>query len=162
MNQDFIGIKTMSYFERIITPSETIHYNTTLSAWYFLPNGIVALLCIGAGLFPVGNISGFVGSILSIELIALGFIILIWAGVRFLTTEMAVTSKRVIYKFGFIMREITEIELNKVASIEVDQGIIGRILGYGDIRVYATGASTMSMRGVANPLAFRAAITAER
>ena len=37
------------------------------------------------------------------------------------TTEIAVTDKRIIYKTGFIKRHTEEMNMDKVASVDVDQ-----------------------------------------
>ena len=42
--------------------------------------------------------------------------------------------------------------------MEIDQGIIGRILGYGDIRVTGRGLSDVLLRQVADPMAVKRAI----
>src|SRR5262249_59455107 len=51
------------------------------------------------------------------------------------TTEMAVTDRRIIYKRGFIRRHTIEMHLDKVESVDVDQSILGRIFGFGDILI---------------------------
>jgi hypothetical protein len=55
------------------------------------------------------------------------------------TTEMAVTSKRVIVKVGLLRKKAIELFLPKVESVRVEQALLGRMLGYGDIVVRGTG-----------------------
>ena len=55
------------------------------------------------------------------------------------TTELSVTTHRVIYKRGFICRHTVEMNMDKVETVNVDQSILGRILGYGTIHVLGTG-----------------------
>ena len=50
------------------------------------------------------------------------------------TDEFAITNKRVIIKTGLISRKTFEMNHTKIESVNVDQGILGRILGYGTIR----------------------------
>jgi uncharacterized membrane protein YdbT with pleckstrin-like domain len=50
-------------------------------------------------------------------------------------TEIAVTDRRIIYKRGFINRHTEEMNMDKVASVDVDQSILGRILDYGTVHV---------------------------
>ena len=45
--------------------------------------------------------------------------------------------------------------LNKVESLHVNQGLMGRILNYGDVTVVGTGASLEPLRGIARPLELR-------
>ena len=82
-----------------------------------------------------------------------------------------VTDRRIIYKEGFITRHTVEINMDKVASVDVDQSILGRLLDYGMVHVIGTGGAQNTAdpnlgRGierhrVASPLALRSAITAK-
>jgi len=86
--------------------------------------------------------------------IATAFIVIgIPALIRLLTTEYAVTSKRVILKTGFISRNTEELLLKKAETVEIKQGILGRILGYGDVKVTGTGVSFVLFKTVQNPMA---------
>lgn len=71
------------------------------------------------------------------------------------TSEFAITSKRIIIKVGLISRHTVEMNLSKVESVNVDQGIVGRILGYGTITVIGTGGTHESFRHIAKPVEFR-------
>lgn len=75
------------------------------------------------------------------------------------TSEFAVTNRRVIIKVGLIARRTVEVNLAKVESIIVDQGVIGRVLGYGTIFVVGTGGTRERFEAIANPLGFRQAVT---
>jgi uncharacterized membrane protein YdbT with pleckstrin-like domain len=76
------------------------------------------------------------------------------------TTETDVTNLRVVHKTGFITRETFEISLDKVASVSVNQSIMGRILNYGDVLIENMGNDAQSIETIASPLAFRSNITA--
>lgn len=80
--------------------------------------------------------------------------------VRFMT-EIAVTDRRVIYKRGFITRHTIEINMDKVASVDVDQSILGRLFDYGTVTVQGTGLTFEPLRGVESPVALRNAIIAK-
>jgi uncharacterized membrane protein YdbT with pleckstrin-like domain len=75
-------------------------------------------------------------------------------------TEISVTTHRVIYKTGFIRRHTVEMNMDKVETVDVDQSILGRMLGFGTIRVRGTGQSIESLRRIAHPIELRNAITA--
>ncbi len=66
--------------------------------------------------------------------------------------EYGVTNKRVIFKKGMIARHTEEMRLAKVETVEVKQGILGRILGYGNVICSGTGTSTVVFNYVSNPL----------
>jgi uncharacterized membrane protein YdbT with pleckstrin-like domain len=71
------------------------------------------------------------------------------------TDEFAVTNRRVIVKTGLISRRTLEMNLNKIESVNVDQSIFGRILGYGTITIIGTGGTRESFPDISDPLKFR-------
>ena len=93
--------------------------------------------------------------ILLLPLFGAGLVFLVWVYVIYRTTEIAITSKRIIAKFGFISRRTIEINLPKVESLQVDQGVLGRLFDYGTIIVAGAGTPNLSIPSVAEPLLFR-------
>jgi uncharacterized membrane protein YdbT with pleckstrin-like domain len=75
--------------------------------------------------------------------------------VELMTSEFAVTSTRLILKVGLISRYTTELLLTKVETIGVQQGLLGRLLGYGDLTVTGTGGAREVFRRVRDPIGFR-------
>jgi len=75
--------------------------------------------------------------------------------IQSLTSEFAITNKRIIIKVGFISRRTLEMNLGKVESINVDQSILGRILGYGTINIIGTGGTKEPFADISDPLDFR-------
>jgi uncharacterized membrane protein YdbT with pleckstrin-like domain len=75
--------------------------------------------------------------------------------VSYLTSEFAVTNKRIIIKTGFISRNTFEMNHSKIESINVNQSILGRILGYGTIVIMGTGSTREPFDRIRDPLAFR-------
>jgi len=71
------------------------------------------------------------------------------------TCEFGVTNKRVIIKTGIIRRKTLEVILQKVESIEVDQSVPGRILGYGTLVITGSGGTNKPYTNIAKPLHFR-------
>ena len=57
------------------------------------------------------------------------------------TTEIAVTNRRLIYKRGWIARRTEEINLRRIEEVNLKQGVLGRIFGWGRLRVHGTGAA---------------------
>ncbi|URQ08871.1 hypothetical protein BRM13312_00044 [Salmonella phage BRM 13312] len=72
-----------------------------------------------------------------------------------MTTEFAVTNKRVIVKRGFIRRDADELRLGKVETIKVDQSITGRIFRFSTISVIGTGGTRLLATGCAKGNEFR-------
>ena len=100
-----------SYIEDALVGDERIIHQGRLSLW-----SVWHLLALGLVLLPA---------------FGLGLVFLIIAYVRIRSTELAVTSKRLIVKHGFIRRSTIEINLGKVESIQVDQEILGRMFNFG-------------------------------
>lgn len=98
---------------------------------------------------------------LAIRSIAFGLVIAIPVvlimALRIFSTELAITNKRVIAKFGLIRRSTVELKLDRVEGLRVQQGIFGRLLNYGSIIVSGTGITQTPVPGIDDPLAFRRA-----
>lgn len=75
--------------------------------------------------------------------------------ISFKTSEFGITNKRVLIKVGFIRRNSLETLLTKVEGIQVNQGILGRILNYGTIIVKGTGGTSNPFHKIEAPLEFR-------
>ncbi|MCC7029564.1 MAG: PH domain-containing protein [Chitinophagaceae bacterium] len=69
--------------------------------------------------------------------------------------EFGITNKRVIIKTGLISRKTLEMNLNKIESVNVDQSIMGRLLGYGTVTIIGTGGSRETFEQIADPIQFR-------
>jgi uncharacterized membrane protein YdbT with pleckstrin-like domain len=69
--------------------------------------------------------------------------------------EFAITNKRIIVKTGLISRKTLEMNLNKIESVNVDQSILGRMLGYGTITIIGTGGTREEFPNISNPIEFR-------
>ena len=88
-------------------------------------------------------------------LVVVGLVFLAWAWIRVRSTELAITNRRVIAKFGFVKRHTVEINLDKVEALKVEQGVWGRILNYGTIFISGAGTSVAPIPNIADPLVFR-------
>ena len=66
-----------------------------------------------------------------------------------------VTNKRIIVKTGIISRRTLEMNLNKIESVNVDQSIMGRMLGYGTITIIGTGGTRESFPDIGHAVEFR-------
>ena len=74
------------------------------------------------------------------------------------SSEFAVTNRRLIIKVGIFDRKTMDLNLSKVESIDVEQGVWGRMFGYGTLNVIGTGGSRESFAHIADPLGFRRAV----
>lgn len=82
----------------------------------------------------------------------------IYVYIQVKTTELAITNRRTIAKFGWIRRSTIEMYNLKIESIQVEQGIAGRIFNYGSIILSGAGNPQAPIPGIADPMAFRRAL----
>lgn len=133
----------MSYVDNNLMKDEEVVYRAKLHWFIFIKPILVFLL----GLL----IPGGVGTIL----IVVGILYGITKLLDFITSEFAITNKRVIVKVGFLSRNSLETLLEKIEGIKVNQGLFGRILNFGTIIVSGTGGSRDPFKNISNPLQFR-------
>ena len=111
----------MSYVESNLMKGEDIlatgkvHWWIYSTGFFWLILGI--LIQISSGFESTGGISEFI--------LLIGVIFLIKAAIYTFTTELALTNKRIIAKFGFISRRTIEITHKNIESLGVNQGIAG-------------------------------------
>lgn len=72
-----------------------------------------------------------------------------------MTTEFAVTDRRVLIKTGFVARYAYEVSLRRVEGVHVSQTVLGRMLGYGTVMVNGVGGWALPFRLIPDPVAFR-------
>lgn len=124
-----------SYVDGALMGGEKVLLEGHISLWsmfWLIAGGAVLLPLFGAGLILWGV-----------------------AYVRYKSTELAITNRRVIAKFGFIRRSTVEMNLTKVETLEVHQGIAGRIFNYGSLVISGGGNAQAPIPGISDPLAFR-------
>lgn len=84
--------------------------------------------------------------------------IALYAFLRLKYQEQGVTNKRVILKKGIIGRQTEEMKLRSIETVEIDQGVFGRMLGFGTVRVTGRGVSDIFFKGIDDPMAVKRAI----
>jgi len=154
----------MSYARKVLLPGEQVIYETGLH-WLVYGRAIVLFvaavaLSVGAQYVPPPDTRRLVLGVAAVVL-ALAVLAAAMAAIRRISTELAVTDQRVIFKSGVFARHTIEMNRSKVESVDVDQSVLGRIFGYGTLMLRGTGGSLEPMEAISDPLAFRTHITAE-
>lgn len=126
-----------TYVEEVLTRDERVIHVGHISLWSLSLYIFLGLLLLAA--------------------YGLGLIFWLIAYIKYKTTELAITNKRVIAKFGFISRRTIEININKVESIQVDQTLLGRIFNYGTLVISGAGNPQAPIPGISQPIQFRKA-----
>ncbi len=74
------------------------------------------------------------------------------------TTEIAITTDRLIYKRGMIARHVGELSIDRIEGVNVRQGVFGRIFGYGRVTIRGMGVGEVMLPQIAEPIEFRRAV----
>jgi uncharacterized membrane protein YdbT with pleckstrin-like domain len=146
----------MGYVNRNLMPNESVIHTGKIHWFVFVPGTfwflVGWLFWIAAS--DLGE-EGIVGIIIASLLMVFAIISLFKAFIFKISTELAITTRRVIAKTGFISRNTVELNHSKVESYNVDQSILGRIFGFGTVIVCGTGGGKTPVPNIDNPLAFR-------
>lgn len=90
------------------------------------------------------------------------FIVGLWFFVHMMivkaTTEIAITSERLIYKKGLIARQIGELNIDRIEGVSVRQDVVARLCGYGRVCIRGMGVGEVLLPPIEAPIAFRRAI----
>lgn len=147
----------MGYVDDHLLPGEQVQYRAHLHklifAWPTLFAGV--LTALGVWAFASNVVWAGLGAI------TVGFIPLLVTQIKYTSSEFAVTDKRVIIKVGWIRRRTLETMLAKVEGIGVEQGIMGRMLGFGTITITGTGGTKEPFTNLARPVEFRRQVQAQ-
>lgn len=150
----------MAYYTKVLQADETVRYVGGLH-WTIYRNAILLAVVAVAALIACLGVSGD----WQLIVLAVAGLFLLLAGVSFLgawfariTTEIVVTDRRIIHKVGWIARRTEEMNITKVETVDVSQGIGGRIFNYGTVAIRGIGGGWEPLRRVGSPLDLRNAI----
>ena len=140
----------MSYVDNNLIQGETVLHKARLHWFIYVPSAILLMLGIGTWIAGDEKVKAL-GAVFALAGVWLGLkaLIAVWS------VEMAITNKRVIVKTGLIARNTLELNHSKIESYKVDQSIMGRLLGFGDLTIVGTGATHEPIRLIDDPLLFR-------
>jgi uncharacterized membrane protein YdbT with pleckstrin-like domain len=93
--------------------------------------------------------------ILGIPTLGLTLLIALYEFLRLKFLEQGVTNKRVILKRGIISRKTEEMKLTSIETVEIDQGIFGRIFGFGTVKITGRGISDIVFKGMDDPMSVK-------
>lgn len=148
----------MRYIDEILQPGETVLFDGTIHWLIYLPGLLLLFIAIAsfgaAGAFPpLLLVAGL--------FLVFGLAAFLRAWIKRITTEIAVTNRRIIYKHGLIRRRTIEMNMEKVESVDVSQSIPGRVFNYGDVLIRGVGVGFEPLHMVDEPIKLRNAIIAK-
>ena len=131
----------MSYIENNLNKGEKLKYHSKMSKKPILFWYLVLLV------YPL---------LVSIEwILPFSTLYLPFALFAYFWSDFGVTGKRVIRRKGIISRNVSEMNLSSIESINVVQGIIGRILNYGSLEISGRGTTTVYFSNIDDPAKVR-------
>ena len=146
----------MSYIDRNLIEGERVVYRTRLHWLVFaMPILVTIVVLLPAAWFLLNNLNwqGFAWLPLVVALL-----VLLPAFIKRQSSDFAVTNKRVMMKSGVMTTRSVELLLNKIEAIAVDQSLLGRMFGYGNIVVTGSGGTREAFSQIQSPLEFRRAV----
>lgn len=159
----------MSYVQKVLLPDENVRYAASLH-WIIYSQGLAFTIFGGAlgflsypivtTLFGSRNPEpyGHILSGIALFITVIGVVLLLGSYVRQTSTELVLTDRRIIAKYGVISRTTFEIMVNRITGANFDQTIMGRLLGYGTILVHGAGGEISPIDLVADPQMFHRAL----
>ncbi len=143
------GDLKLSYVDKNLLTGENVIHKASIHWFIFIPS----ILTFALSIFLMGQKEG--AAAFGALLFMFSIYMFIKAFVIKKTTELVVTSKRIIAKTGFIRRNTVELNHNKVESFNIDQSILGRIFGFGTLIINGTGGGKTPIPNIDAPLIFR-------
>lgn len=137
----------MGYIEHSLTRGEQIVHRAHKHWVVFVP----PVLVLGAAVVLAVDQGRDAGLVVG----AIGLALLLPPALHMVTAEYVVTTRRVVLKEGLVWRKSEEVLLGKIEGFSVDQGVVGRILGYGTIVIAGSGGTRPRFHAVAAPLALQ-------
>jgi len=155
----------MPYYTKVLQPDENVRVIGRLHWSMYIRGLIVTVLACAiaavafSGRLPDPDWQQYV-SIAAAVIGALGLLLLLAAWIRRRATEIVVTDRRVIFKRGLLTRHTVEMNVSKIETVDVEQGIGGRMWNYGTLMIRGTGSGFEPLEGVGSPIVIRNAIVA--
>ena len=151
----------MRYVDRVLEPGESIRHVTTVSRAHYLPGLALSLGAAAVARMTAATSEPAHPAVLAaiVAVFFVGLALLLRAWWRRVTTEVAVTDRRIICRTGFVLRHTLQLRMNDVESVDVDQPRLGRLLNYGHVVIRARGVAQI-LQAIAAPRDFRSHVTA--
>jgi len=147
----------MSYIRDNLMPNEKVIFSARVHPAILTPAGIsfIAVVVFVVSGLRQDEISRWFSFLIAGMFLLITIRLVLEALVALLTTEFAVTNRRVIAKTGFIHRRTLELLIPKIESVAVYQNIVGRMFNFGSVTVIGTGGTREKFGAIADPMAIR-------
>ncbi len=161
----------MSYIDKSLGDGETVilrahfHWLYIAAAWLCLL-GPAVLLAAFASKARDANFAtddpSTMATFGAAVLLVVGFLAFLRLMIRKWSTEIGITSHRFVERYGLLSMHTNEVALPNIEGVRVNQSILGRIFGYGTVRIEGTGVDSVTTPNIADPVGFVRAIQTAR
>jgi uncharacterized membrane protein YdbT with pleckstrin-like domain len=144
-----------AYIRQYLMPGERLVGVTHIHPMVLVVPGIFVVA--GLLLLLAGIIAGERGIAIALSGIALAILAgVIGLGllVERLTTEFSCTDRRILIKSGLITTRLREMPLPKVEALLMEQGLFGKIFGYGSLVFKGSGGTRRTCKNIEAPFDF--------
>jgi uncharacterized membrane protein YdbT with pleckstrin-like domain len=128
----------LSYIDHELTAGERVVLAGRVSWWTIVPRTLLAIVVLVAAAVAAYAMHWLVPLfwLIAVPVVALLWLLMV-AGLifRVLTTEIAITDRRVMSKTGLFRTNVKVTPLDKVNNVNVQQSFFGNMLDYGNIEV---------------------------
>ena len=139
----------VGYVESTLHPDEKVLYRAKLHWIIYVPGLVVAMF--GFAMTASQEEYWETGR----TLVVIGLVLILAQAIRQWTTEIVVTSRRIIWKIGLVSRQTFEMNLAQVESVILSQTVLGRLLNYGTVDVLGTGTHIEPLSQIDSPITLR-------
>ena len=145
----------MSYLERLLIPGETVLHRARRSPWPTFAAPVAAVVLAAGAAVAIGVAApGSLAFALPLPLVALG--VLGWRWPWWTNKVYLVTSARVLKLEGVFTKSHRDASLDKINDMGLEQGILGRLLGWGDLGIStANEAASVTFHDLEDPVEFK-------
>lgn len=89
-----------------------------------------------------------------VAMVLVGLILGLLGLVKRLTTEFSCTDRRLLIKSGLITTRLAEMPLTKIEDLLIEQGLFGKLFGYGTVVFKGSGGTVRVCKHIEAPFAF--------
>jgi hypothetical protein len=154
-----------NFLKKTLMPDEQV-VKTAQFPWVYTFNACVILLfCAGSGYAVKWASAVYLGANNPYALlygVIIGLFLFYALMMKKWTTEIILTNERLIYKRGFFVIQAREVDIEQLASDNVEQSFMGRIFDYGTIRIRCIEADDLWLPPIWHPYDFRNALEQQK
>ena len=144
----------MSYIDDSLGHNETVLYRARFPWFHQASAWVLLTVFVVGGLMALTSGYGW----LAWMLVLVGLVLLLVIMAPIWTTEIGVTTQRLIFKRGLLWRTTHELQLRAIEEVNLEQGLLGRILDFGQLQLHGTGVDDIRLPSLADPLGLRKAL----